>query len=728
MDRWVEIDIDWFGSPPWDDRVQEFVERTRPLWRSDQDLHGVCFNIGWLVDLVTEWTGRPDQKLPLRSRRFARWTAVSYADLRHFFDLLRGVAAKAGVPDLRLGILVAGLGQVVAPPVTGAMYDLFSNWYERHPELYPLDISPLPGPDLDPRVPMRADSYPYATRPDGIREGESFPEFFGAQWGAVADFLDLDLIHFRDGFFGPLLYTRVGPYGTSASVDPIERASWTDAVLRLFRAAKEARPDGLVMAYSSGISGTAEWQVGCVDLEAIVGDGALDIFIDQTWGGAWQDWWDDLWKGWTFQLAYLLGHGAQIRGGNVTRAARGGPACRHYKLIETWDGWEPWDTLHDVPGKLRWACWAFSHAAILDGERRLMTPEGTYISWLNDWNGRLIGPAEVDWLARNLDAAEESAATLEAVYGPLLTYDREALLRKATNDPVGNGSEWIEDYVGMAVKWGAPIIAGTRIEWLPSGWPEGAFVQLGSSPDRITALGGPVVVAGRADLLDPKLLAQAGLSLTGEHVNPGYRLGSPSSPDLPTEERIHLPEHAVLRAEEGTRIAYASHGLPLLAGRNGIFVWQPPDLADPGNPLIPRSQIGSCSPYLEAYRLLYEETHVGIRVQPPPAHEPVAVALWKSAGSLYVLVGNLESRWFGDARFPRRVVIELPRARLGLDEGPYAFQPLDDPGFKLTEPRPSRSRIEADPSSDAAVLRFTLVVGAEDCLVARLVRATEFDA
>jgi hypothetical protein len=369
------------------------VERTGPLWSADQELHGVCFNIGWLADLVTEWTGRPEQKLPLRSRRFAHWAELSYRDLREFLDQLRTAAVETGVADLRMGVLVAGLGQVVAPPDTGAMYDLYSDWHDRHPELYPLDISPLPGPDLDPRVPLRADDHPYATRPGGIRAGEPFPEFFGAQWGSVAGYLGLDLIHFRDGFLGPLLYTRVGPYGTVASDDPDENRIWTDAVLRLFRASKEARPDALVMAYSSGISGTAEWMSGCVDLEAVVADGGLDIFIDQTWGGAWQDWWDDLWKGWTFQHAFLLGHGAQIRGADAARAALGRPPCRQYKLIETWDGWEPWDTLHDVPGKLEWACWAFSHAAVLDAQGAPRVPEGSYISWMNDWNDRLIGEA-----------------------------------------------------------------------------------------------------------------------------------------------------------------------------------------------------------------------------------------------------------------------------------------------------------------------------------------------
>ena len=711
MDRWVEIDIDWFGAPPWTDRIAAFTSRTLPLFNGADGLRGVCFNIGWLADIVTEWTGNGSQPLPLRSRRFATWAALSYADLRRFLAELRESATAQGIGDLTLGVLVAGLGEVVAPPVTGSMYDLFSDWHDRHPELYPLDISPLPGPDLDPRVPMVADDYSYATRPAGIRDGDQFPEFFGAQWGAVAKYLGLDLIHLRDGMFGPLLYTRVGPYGTVASPDPKENRTWTDAVRRLFRACKEAHPDGLVMTYSSGLSGTAEWMAGCVDLETIVADGCLDIFIDQTWGGAWQDWWDDTWKGWTFQLAYLLGHGAQIRGGNAERAQ----PCKQYKLIETWDGWEPWDTLHDTPGKLAWATWAFSHAAVLMPDGRPQVPEGTYISWMNDWNDRLIGPEDVDFLARHLDAAEASAAQLEEVYGPLLVHDAASLHTKAERYPDANGSEWIEDYVGMALKWASPVLAAARSEWLPARWPEGAYWQLPGGADslaRAEALGGPVMAAGRADLIDTGLLAAAGVSLAGTDLPDGYRLGYPSSADLRREDRLHLPERAAVTAAPDATVRYDSRGTPLLVTHGQLGYWQPPDLADPGNPLIPHSQIGSVSPYVEAARAMAEgaATAAGVRCEHVAAHEPVTVLCWRSGGAVHVLLGNLESGWMGDARFERRVTVVLPVERCGLSNGrSYGLRPLD--GGDLILPASG---------SGPAELRFDLRVGPESFLVLRL--------
>jgi len=65
----VEIDIDWFGNPPWDRSLERFLGRTRALLSGDHEIQGVCFNIGWLADLVTEWTGESAQRLPLRSPR-----------------------------------------------------------------------------------------------------------------------------------------------------------------------------------------------------------------------------------------------------------------------------------------------------------------------------------------------------------------------------------------------------------------------------------------------------------------------------------------------------------------------------------------------------------------------------------------------------------------------------------------------------------------------------------
>jgi hypothetical protein len=703
----VEIDIDWFGSPPWESSVERFLGRTRPLLHGEREVQGVCFNVGWLADLVTEWTGNPEQRLPLRSRRFAHWATLSYADLRDFFAQMRAEGARLGLPDLRLGVLVAGLGQVVAPPDNGSMYDLFSSWYERHPEMYPLDISPLPGPDLDPRVLLKGDDYPYATRPHGLRDGDAFPEFFGGQWGSVAKFLGLDFIHLRDGFFGPLLYTRCGPYGTVASADPAENRTWTDAVRRLFRACKEAHPDGLVIAYSSGISGTAEWLTGCVDLEEIVADGALDIFIDQTWGGAWQDWWDDTWKGWTFQLAYLLGHGVQIAAGNQYRDR----PCRHHLLIETWDGWEPWDTLRDTPEKLRWAMWAFTHATVLGSEHRLLRRDGIYISWMNDWNDRLIGEKQVAFLSRNLDAAEASSENLDRVFGPLLVHNRAGLLAKAEANPRSNASEWVEDYAGMALKWALPILAATRPEWLPNRWPEGALLQLPNELDaaRLEQLGGPVVSTGRADFVDSFLLQRAGAAATPDLLAGGYTLGRPSSPDLPREERVHMPERVAVTADQGAWVGYESGGSPVLTGQGSFLYWQPPDLADPTDALVPHSQIGTVSPYVEAARAMQSRTTEGVRAEPPPASEPVAFSCWSSGGTVHVLLGNLESGWMGDSRFTRRVTLVLPRGRLGLDATTeYVLRPDGGGDAYVAQ------------DAGAAELRFSVEVPPQGCLLARL--------
>lgn len=673
MDRWLEIDLDWFGPPPCRDKIAEFTRRVEPLWAGATGWRGVVLNVGWLADVVTEWTGDPAQALPLRSRRYARLRRASYQDLRVFIADLKEAAAGRGAPGLQVGLLIAGLGNVVAPRDTGAMYDLYSDWYDRHPELYPLDISDLPGPDLDPRVPLHADSYPYASRPGGVADGDSYGDLLGGQWGSVSRFLGLDLIHLRDGFWGPLLYSRRGPYGEKASADPAANQSWTSALTGLIRSVKEANPGALVMAYSSGIANTAEWRTGCIDIRQVVQDGALDIWIDQTWGGAWQDWWDDWWKGWTYQYANLLGHGVPLREANLARA---GSPCRHYKLIETWDGWEPWDTIHRTPGKLLWGIWSFSHACVLtpDGPR---VPEGSYISWMNDWDLELVSDADVGFLAGALDQAEASARDLAEPFGPVAVFDYESVAAVHASSPRENVSEWTEDHLAMLLKWGTPVLAASTWANAPATAPEGYIAQVPAAiPGPVRQAAGqdghgPLVAAGRADRLDPWLLDRAGLTLTGVRHPAGYRRDAPASQDLPAGDSVHLPDHEGVAAQPDTEIRYAAKGVPLIAGRSRCWAWQPPDLAAPGNPLMPRSQLGTIAPYVEMARMLARDS-AGIRTAQVPVELPVTVQAWRGTAAVFVLAGNLESGWVGDSRTERVVIVQLPRARAGLRAGPVS--------------------------------------------------------
>ena len=109
----------------------------------------------------------------------------------------------------------------------------------------------------------------------------------------------------------------------------------------------------------------------------------MDAWIDQSWSGAWEDVPSrhSTGLGWTHQLGYILAHRAQIEGGNAQRAgAAARPCagcaarCKHYvvsavaslcgffrklkvkttQLHDTFDSYEGWDTLDNVPLKLAW--------------------------------------------------------------------------------------------------------------------------------------------------------------------------------------------------------------------------------------------------------------------------------------------------------------------------------------------------------------------------------------
>ncbi|MCC5947351.1 MAG: hypothetical protein JJT89_02755 [Nitriliruptoraceae bacterium] len=699
VDRFVEIGLEWFH--PTDPGPQAEVLHTRlaPLWSSAGGRHGLVINAGWVVDIITEWSGDPAQPLPFRSRRLAHWHDATYADLQALIAALR---ARAPRPDVAIGIMVVGWGNFVWPPDT-RIYDFDSHWYDRHPELYPHARSMVGMPDLDPRVPLLADDHRYAAFPDGIEAGTLFPAFLGAQWGELAGSLDLDVIHLRDACFGPMVYSRIGPTGTSAPDDLEEIRSWTTAVSSLFRAVKDAAPDALVFGYSSAISAVAERRVGLVDLEQVVADGGIDVWIDQSWGGAWQDWWDHHWKGWTFQVANLLVHAAILAAGNRRRRPDAAP-CVHYNLIETWDSWEPWDTLHRTPGKLRWGIWALSHAALLTDDGPQVVG-GSYISWANYRDGRLMSEQDVAFVAGHLDAAQRSATALEAVHGPTAVFDGDALELLEQRSASGNHSEWLDDQVAMLMKFALPVLSVAA----PGTVDDRVDGTVHAAPRRVADTDAPTLVAARADVLPDGFAARVGIVADGPRRAADFVDGhAVGHPDLPDAEVVHLPEHQPVTADAADELAYDSAAGPLVVRAGATTWWQPPDWSAPPQPLLPRSQLGTAAVHAVAARTLARQVAAagGNHADPVALHEPVTWHLWRSAGTVHVLVGNLESGWLGDARHPRRVRIVLDAEGLGLDP---------DTAYQLSPATPD----DGDPVPGAG-LAFVVDVPPEGCRMLHL--------
>jgi hypothetical protein len=73
-------------------QAYRLVERLAPFYAGvsgDQILVG-CF--GWLMDLVTEWTGDPEQPYPFVNRDARQWSGdnATYADVRDIISALKG--------------------------------------------------------------------------------------------------------------------------------------------------------------------------------------------------------------------------------------------------------------------------------------------------------------------------------------------------------------------------------------------------------------------------------------------------------------------------------------------------------------------------------------------------------------------------------------------------------------------------------------------------------------
>ena len=706
-DRWLELDLYWFDPNRVDASAEAFWKRYAPLYRDVAGYRGVVLNIGLTVNYIMEFNGDLNQRITLpkgagqelgakiegalpgdtaqrqrlwRERfrhhdnkaaqvSYGKW---SYAQLKQLANALRRKGAQRGITEFRVATFVVASRNAYGEvgPFALAHPEAWTRW---GPARDLLDTSAY----FDPNARLKGDQTRYAAMPGGIVEGMSVHAAFGAQWGALSRAVGLDAIMLRDGFGFPRAYTRYGPHGeTLPNAETAQRM--TDGVSQMLKSMKKGNPRALIMMWSTAATATSDWRANGLDLERIAREGNLDIFVDQTWAGAWnevgvrqQTFWNAAILGWTYQLGYLLQHRAVLAGSKV----------RHYFLTETFDAWESWDTIHTVPDRLRWAIWAYSHAAVKTPQGIDM-PEGSYISWGNRGID-LLSEGDVAFLSSNLNAAARDAAEVTDVPGPTIVYAREAMQQQVENLTLGfDARDRIDEQVGSIVKWGVPILSATRLEWLPKvksdlfvfgataripqaqrdaiqqrvrdGQPIALFGAVGPGTDpSLAKLAGVVSATHEPPQQDRNMRASRGDAALGLLGNVPAAFDAPPTP----RRNIAAPGTTVYGFGDSAALTLNRHG-----GTN-VALWDPPSLTDYWYRPLRDLMNGDPSPYVLAAATLSRQ----LEISGAPGTASIdgqqtgTVSLWrKRDGVVMILAGNLEEGLRDDTDHRRTISFRVP--------------------------------------------------------------------
>ncbi len=706
-DRWMEIDLYWFEPTDIPVSVHRFWDRFYPLYDRVAGDRGVILNVGWTVGYIMEWSGDLNQRITLPSgtgqqpwvqensplpgttadrkrewsERFANkvmmsrqgYGAWTYGQLRTLNDAMRQEAKQRGIENFKVGSLVYAWNDA---------YGEIAPWAKKHDEAFThwtLDASLNfnHGTNFNPGAKLHQDATRLGSLPEGIQEGATAHSVFASQWGSLSKSVGLDAIMLRDSFGMPVPYERAGPWGAVAP-SPELIAEATENVSALVRETKTSNPKALVMMYSNAASAMSDWRSNGLDLERIAREGFLDIFVDQTWAGAWNEvgvrhnaFWNVPTLGWTYQLTSTLMHAAILSGSHV----------RHYPLIETFDAWESWDVLHSVPDRLRWGIWAYSHASVKT-PRGIEVPAGSYISWANQGKN-LLTESDVVFLKTNINAAVSDAHQTSQVYGPVLVYTRSASRWQAEHArPHFDVKEWLDEQTGSVIKWPVPVLSSTRIEWLPDiqadmfilGSPSHLSNQELLSVTRIIKEGHPVAIFGSpAGGVDEQLQKFAGLSAATQIRTPSTIMNGTASTssvkivsDLPLQFPVRQSLSQNVAAKTADTLYTLEHSPVLVLNRQGskrVLSWDPPDFVDAWDKPLKETWGGSAAPYAltaGAMNLLLKDQEV-LHATRIDLDQTMNISAWRTQdGTLHILAANLEEGLRDDADMNRTATLQLP--------------------------------------------------------------------
>ena len=706
-DRWLELDLYWFSAEQPERSATQFWERYHPLFKDVRGYRGVVLNVGFTTNYIMEYSGDLGQTIVLpegkgqelgarldgpllgdsaqrqqswrnRFREHAnassqvRYGAWTYGGLKRLAEAMRQQGRLRGVENFRVATLAVG---------QDGAYGEKASFAVAHPEAWARWSELAPGAlasssHLDPNALLRADSKVRAGFPNGWPANTLMSRAFARQWGSLSRSVGLDGIMLRDSFSFPRAYTRYGPWGPLVP-DAATATRTTGGLARLIRESKQANPKALIMMYSTAATATSDWRANGIDLETIAGEGFLDIFVDQTWAGAWgevgvrqQTFWNAPILGWTYQLAYMMQHAAVLAKSKV----------RHYFIAEAFDAWESWDTVHTARDRLRWGIWAFSHVAVKT-PKGLRMPAGSYVSWGN--HGReLLDEQAVAFLARELGQAALDASNTVEVFGPTIVYSRDAMQGQVAGlRPGFDARDRTDEQVGSITKWPVPILSITRMEWLNDVASDlfvfGASTGGGKAQETVLAKlierGQPVAFfGGFSNGIDSSVLKRLGtraLPHQPRQQDPMLRATADVGglPVVNVARSFNAPPTAMRNIVTDMKTIYAFGDSPALVRRrdtrSDVVLWDPPPLTDYWYRPLRDNMNGSPAPYVLAAATLSAQLadRNAVRANIIDEQQTGFFAAWRGRDSrIRMLFGNLEEGLREDADQARRISIALP--------------------------------------------------------------------
>ena len=604
------------------------------------------------------------------------WT---YRRFRDLVTLIIEEANRRQFTDFHVAILFLGTSSMrIAdlPTYSGrteevhekARYHSYSQWFPEHPEVFDkrYDVFYFGAP-----IKLPADEQ--ICKQNDPTFGEYFADKlcdFGTQTGVSA-------VVFRDNIFSPA-YIRGYTHGRYMKSK--YRHDFNTAIIKMLARIKQTCPEFITIGYSSGVSSIEEWRSNGFDLETVARSGYLDLWITQTWASAWQDYWPCHSQGYTFQLANVLANLAMLAD----------TPCKSLFLIETFDAWEPWDSIYQYPSKVTWEIWAYSHAAAILPNNQLYRTAGFYSSWMNRRED-LLSEETVQLLHSVLDACSNDLDHSPVPGGPCVVYHREGF-EHLFDDPTPycRGEAW-DDWCGMLLKYGIPILSVTRSEWLPATQADGYILPSGADLSQTCQnfihqelqQQKPTLLMGLASIL-PKMFRQ-NLSIEIEPLLIESLL--PSSGHIEDELAVQMGIRGLVLNQRRRSLHTNDAWIPLIQCLNGpvfavnkslpIWVWETPEWGTPFELDLNLDSIQSP----QTYRVVAETFNQSgwgsdqVRWQNNEWQKPSTFLFWRYPdGKMGVLLGNLERGICGNSQFSVRGALSIEEmvARQVLPLEPYA--------------------------------------------------------